>query len=875
MKHQPPSLFTRFLRWYCHEKYLDEIEGDFNEAFHENAAKMGLFPAKLRYALSVISSFRPLNWDLTKTQNSNVMTQTSSNIKLAFRNLKKSSGFSALNIVGLAMGLACALLIMTHVTQELSYDSFHSKKDRIYRLVRERLISGNLESSVGQPVPIKDFLLADIPDIEKIVRFYKTFGKVPLLGHEDKKFYEERLFFTDPEVFQLFDFEMISGNPATALSRPNTVVLTESMAAKYFGNEEALGKRLVYENGYDLIVTGVLKDLPANSHFKFDFLASFQDVEGVLAAAGTNTGWRDSWYWNPSWYYLLLAEGAEVASVEKQFKQFIDKHIEGGLKEVYQQMFLQRLTEIHLDSNYNSEIETNSSKASVYIFAIIGIFILAIAGINYTNMSISNALKRRIETGIRKSIGATTVQLMYLFVLESLIHTVVAIALALGILKLTIPWINQSLNLQLSVDLTSPMILVSLVLFTMLMSLFSGIYPAMSSIARQSLSRTGVVATSHRKFTLKKALVLFQFSISGALIIGTLIVNAQFNFLLNRHLGFDKEALVYVSIRGTEAKQKNPSFKTSLLSSSHVLNVSFLSNIVGEEIDNRPFVGEGTEEGYSIPGLYADLDLIETFNMKFVAGRNFDGSQNDRRYGYIINEKALETYGWQSAEEAVGKKFENSRRLGDTPGYVVGVLEDFNFSPLHAPIEPLVILDRPWWYSYAAVKIRTENIGDALKHMENVWHDFEPDRPMSFFFLDQRINDQYHSEKQLSSLFSFFTGLAMIIASIGLISVVSYSLQQRLKEMSIRKVLGAGPAHIFRKMSESYLQIALAAALLSSPIIYLVAKSWLQDYTYRIEISFGLFVISAAILTGLCLLLVSTFALKAILVNPAQILRNE
>ncbi len=807
-------------------------------------------------------------------------------IKIAFRNLRKNPGYSFINIFGLALGMGVSILILLYVQYELSYDTYHENSDRIVRVSRAWFNQdGETSLHLGHAAPPFAPLLKQDFDgtIQEAVRFFQV---SPLLRYKDKSFVEDRFFFADPEVFDVFSWEMIHGDPGTALTQPEGLVLTESAAQKYFGNADAMGQSLEFEAGGNVLqfqVRGVIEDIPENSHFQFDFLAS---MEPVVQFYGGMEEMMQNYGSNNFATYLLLPKGYEYRQLQEQIPAFIDRHLgieqhgmEGDIAASEGTMlFLQPLTDIHLHSNLDSEIESNSRIEYIYIYSAIALFILIIACINFMNLSTARSSKRAVEVGLRKVVGADRQSLIRQFVGESVFLAVFALVVAVLLVELAMPWFNDfldmNLSLQLAENVTHLVILLGVVGFV---GLIAGSYPAFflsgfqpANVLKGSFKAAGV----HQTF--RSVLVVAQFTISIALIICMAVVYNQLDFMRSKDLGFNKDNIaVLPSSEGIVSNYEN--IRNRLLSHPGIVNVSISSRVPsGRLLDSQGTMAEVGGDLQSINTRIADIhvshNFMETFGIDLVAGRDFDiNLTSDSTEAFILNEAAVKAIGWSSPEEAIGKEF----HYGSRRGWVTGVVNDFNFESLHQSIAPIVFLIPEDRINSVAVKIRDNRREETLNYLEEEWASLRPGYPFSYDFVEDNFNQQYASEERLGQLFGFFSLLAVIIAALGLFGLASFTAQQRIKEIGIRKVLGATVSQIVLLLSARFTKLVLVSILIAAPIAYIAMRQWLDGFAYQIEISLWTFLLAGLIALAVAWVTTSYQSIKAGFMNPVKSLRSE
>jgi putative ABC transport system permease protein len=607
-------------------------------------------------------------------------------LKIAVRNLFKQKAYSAINIAGLSIGITCFMLIFLFIADEMRYDSFHSKSDRIYRLIEEIDQEGQGEVSSSNPLPVAEALITDYPHfIEKTVRFFNFQAPTLTIQIDDKKFNEKKLFFVDSTLFDVFDFKLEQGNPAAALAEPNSIILTKNLAEKYYGNESPVGKTLIFEGGINLKVTGVFAEQPAQSHIDFDGLISYSTINTFVGP-----GFGTNWIWNPAWTYLLLNDDVKPEELEKEFPDFIQKYYPDIIKNQITH-WLQPLEDIHLTSDLDYEMKKNGSLATIYIFGVVGILILIIACINFMNLATARSVKRAREVGMRKVLGAERSQLIYQFIGESVLLSLIAVIISIALIQLLLPLFNNLSGKELTFEFfINPWLLLIIFCVGLFVGIIAGTYPAFFlSAAVPVKSLKGKYQGGSRSVSLRKVLVIAQFAISLVLIIGTIIIYQQLKYMQNANLGFNTEQIVVVPTRFPMLQQIE-TLKNEFKRNPNILEVSVMNEVIGEHHNTHEFHYEGMEDGKVVwlPGLIVDEDFVETFGLQIVAGRNFSKEfLRDDSLGVIINEAMVNKLGWNSPEEAIGKEFRST--TGNER--VIGVVKDFNYVSLKEPIGPFFL----------------------------------------------------------------------------------------------------------------------------------------------------------------------------------------
>ena len=792
-------------------------------------------------------------------------------LKIALRNLQRHKGYSFINIAGLAVGIACCALILLYVRHELSYDRAYEKADRIYRIVSEERSEDGVWMGARSPVPLGPALKETYPEAEDFIRFWRAFQ--PVLRYDDKAFGEHgRLYFTDPGVFEVFALDLVAGDPQTALAAPGTIVLTETMARKYFGDDEAMGKVLAY-TGYPgrgdhlrFTVTGILRDLPENTHLAFEALASLEGIETERDNFGS---------WKPIWTYVLLPAHVAPGQLESKFPAFVEQHLgddPGALV-----MRLEPITDIHLHSLYEGGFKPGSDIAYVYVFAAIGFFILLIACINFINLATARSLNRAREVGMRKVLGAYRRQLIRQFLGEAFLLTMLGLLLAVVLIELFLPVFNNLFDKTLALDyLHDRTFLLMLPTLALVVGLLAGLYPAFFlSRFRPVTALKGHATTSPAGTGLRKALVVFQFAISVALITSTAIVYHQLNYVRSKHLGFDKEQVVVMPNPRTGQEE---ALLATLQQHPNVRHVAESQRVPVNPVnaDGRPVRPEGFEETVQVDSYIVDAGFVETFGMAMAAGRPFSKEIATDVGAFLINETAAKRFGWTPSEAALGKQLEWTN--GPTLGPVIGVVKDFHLTSMHESITPLVLQMRPdesWWRTFISAKIRPTDVAGTLAFLEKTWRAFAPEGAYDYFFIDESFEALHRADARFGETFGFFAALALFIACLGLFGLAAFTAEQRTKEIGIRKVLGASAGGVVLLLSKDFTKLVVVAFVVASPLAYLVMHRWLENFAYRVEISWPIFLVAGLSALGIALLTVSYQSVKAALADPVKALRYE
>ena len=805
--------------------------------------------------------------------------------KLAWRNLMKYKFISFINLFGLTVGLTCCLLITTYILNELSFDRYNKNADNIYRVTRtfynqQGAVSLNL-STVSPPFGY--YLPNDFPEIQKMTRLLDN-GITPL-RYKDKLINEQNVFFADENLCDVFSVDVLKGNPKTALAEPFSAMMTEETAKKYFGNEDPMNKVIRANNQFDVKITGIYKAFPSNAHMHPGMLVSFNTLKDSAVYGAENL--RTNWGNNSFFTYLLLPKNYDPQKMVARFPAFIDAHMDksdynGQQVSKFTTLSLQKLTDIHLYSHTDYEAEPNGDINRVWIFAAIGFFILLIACINYMNLSTARSALRAKEIGIRKVIGARKKELIFQFLSESVLISWVAIIIALGFLYFTLPWLNEISGQELSVDMLMKwQVLVPLFLTPFVVGIISGIYPALFMSSFQPVKTLkGLFKVKGANVSFRKVLVITQFSISIILIIATAIVFQQLHYMQQKSLGFDKDHVAVLPYNNALG-DKFESFRTELLSNSNFKDVARSSRIpTGRLLDDQ---GAYTLSGDSmaptntdIKYVSVDYDFVPAYGITMAAGRNFSRAYGTDTSGFIINESAVKALGWKSAQNAVGKDF----KYGNTKGHIIGVVQDFNFESMHQQIVPMVLVMFPPSVNYfnnLSVKLSGNNITASLDYLEKTWRKFLPEIPYQYAFLDDNFDKLYESEQKQGTIFTVFACIAIFIACLGLFGLSAFAITQRVKEIGVRKVLGADVGSIVFLLSKEFLKLILFASVIACIVAAITMNNWLKDFAYRIDLMshWWVFFVAIGAATIVALLTVSLQAIKAALANPVKSLRAE
>ncbi|MCY3554300.1 MAG: ABC transporter permease [Gemmatimonadetes bacterium] len=795
-------------------------------------------------------------------------------LTVILRNLLRHRGYLAINVLGLAIGIASCVLVMLYVQDELSYDQHHEKKDRIYRLAISETAGGKPDEWAMSPPPWAPVLASEFPEIEHFTRI-KPPNTGWLVRYGDKRSYEKYFVFADSSVFDIFTIPLVQGNPETALAEPHTVVVSAAMVDKYFGDENPIGKVIAADDRYMFTVTGIMRDMPENSHFHADFLASFATmaVDGIYFEPTTMQDLSSSMY-----TYLLLKEGRASEDLEKKLPQFLERHVGEQLKSLGMEMrpFLQPLTDIHLHSHLKLEIEANSDIRYVYIFSLLAAFILLIACVNFMNLATARSIRRAQKVGIRKVLGAHRVHLIKQFMGESVFFSLIALIVALGSVHLLLPQFNQLSGKALEMDYQTTWLIPALGTIALFTGIAAGGYPALVlSSFRPVAVLSGESKAGVSQSFLRKSLITFQFIVSIIMIIGTGAVIGQVEYMRNKELGFDKEHVVVLRLPDREAVLGYPVFKREVMQFPEIVNVSSSASVPGTAPSLNSILPEGFSEDQMplVATIWADFDFVETLDIELKSGRSFSRAFTSDNNAVVINETAARSFEW---EDPIGKTFRHPGAPDTAPSRnVIGVVSDFHHQSLHQRIEPLIIM---YWSEgrFMVVKLQGQNLSRGLEILHAQWRETYPDHPaMDFYFLDEDLQRQYVAEQRLGSVFVAGAVLSILIACMGLLGLASYLTEQRTREIGIRKVLGASISNVIVQLSGDFTKLILIAFAIGAPAGYFGMQTWLENFPYRIELSQWIFMFAGLAVLLITWLTVGYHTLKTATANPADALRAE
>jgi putative ABC transport system permease protein len=788
-------------------------------------------------------------------------------LKIAIRNLLKYKSYSFINIIGLAVGIACSIIIILWVRNELSYDRFHEKTDLLYRVIRKTFVNNqNVVESITSE-PLANGLKNDFPEIVSATSFSLEedilFKYMPQHKEGNEKvFIENKVGFAHPEILEMFSFPFIKGDPKTALIEPYSIVMSETMANKYFGESDPVGKIINIYNRYNFQVTGVMKDIPHNSHLKFDFLIPFQILNQVkdFGKAGAFGNWGFSCFYT----YVLLKSNITIPELEKKIIDYMNKQ---GHRS---KLLLQPIKRIHLYTDFPDYIDNHGNINRVYIFSILAFLVLFVACINFMSLSTARSATRSKEVCQRKVVGASRLQLAQQFFGEFIIFAVIAFLCALIIVELFLPSLNLVLGKQLKIG-SRWQILLEFMAIVIVTGLIAGSYPAiyLSSFNPIKIIK-GSFKLSSQRSKFRKILVILQFSITIVLLISTFILSNQINFMKNKKLGYTKDNVIYIPVVGRGFNYE--SLKNELLQNPNVLDVTTTSQLITDinmSTGDMEWEGKENDKNINMGLICTDLDFIKTFNIEIVQGRSFSKQlATDEKEAFIINEEAAKLMGM---ENPIGKRFSLWGRNGE----IIGVAENFHIQSIHYKIEPLVIGIYPFMRNIINIRIESEQVSRSVADIKTVYEKFIPDYPFQYHFLDQNYERLYQAEERMEKLFYYFAGLTVLISCLGLFGLASYSAEQYTKEIGIRKVLGASIPNILFILTSDFMKWVMLSNVIAWPIAWYAMNKWLQNFAYRISIQWWMFALAGGITLIIALFTVSWQAIRAATANPVEALRYE
>ncbi|MGZ5285730.1 MAG: ABC transporter permease [Flavisolibacter sp.] len=801
-------------------------------------------------------------------------------IRIAIRNLLKYKFISFINLFGLTVGFTCCLLILGYILHEVSYDRFHPYADRTYRISRsfhnqegvQSLHLSAIAPAFGEP------LKTEFPEIEKMTRLLSNGSTAFVYG--EKRFFENRVYYADDQLADIFKMEVLQGNAKKALSVPFTVMITDVIAYKYFGKEDPINKVIKLDNNVSYTVAGVYKPFPSNAHLHPDVLISFPTLRDSTVYGEENL--RTSFGNNSFYTYIVLPEHYDASAMETRLPAFVDKywHFPGeppGFKgSTFTHLYLHELTGIHLNSHLDDEIEANGDIKRVYVFSVIALFILLIACINYMNLSTARSILRAKEIGIRKTVGAVRREIILQFLSESVLLTWMAILLAFGLTTLLLPWLNRLSGQEISISiLLNWQVILALLVVPFVVGILSGLYPALFMSAFKPVQVLKGVFRISGNLSLRKALVVSQFAVSIILIISTAVVFKQLQYMQKKSLGLDKDYIITMNNTGAFGNRFE-SFRNDILQNAGVKNIARSSRIPSGRLLDAMGVaipaGDSTQAlNVNLKYVAVDYSFIPTFGIEMAAGRNYSRDFATDSNGYIVNETAIASLGWKSPAEAINKDLV----YGGTRGKIIGVTKDFHFESLHQKITPVIFLANLGNLGRLSVKLNGANLQASLAYIEKTWKSYLPETPFDYNFIDTRFDILYEAEQRQERVFIAFAVIAIFIACLGLLGLSAFTISQRIKEIGIRKVLGADVSTIVALLSKDFLKLVMIAAVIAFPVAWYAMSNWLEDFAYRISIPWWVFLFAGVVAALIAFATISLQAVRAARANPVKSLRTE
>ena len=793
-------------------------------------------------------------------------------IKITIRNLFRNKVSTTINLLGLSLGISVCMLIFLLIDYELNFDDFHKDQEQIYRVVRQESTTSSIRNSGSTPFPIGAALVNDYPDLIASAQVFEPQEHQLKVG--EKIWLEEDVIFADSGFFKVFNFPATEGNPVQSFKNPNVAFITESMAKSRFGDEEAIGQTVNVSEVVDVEIVGILKDPPKNSHFKFSMVI-VADSFNKEFVGGFN---YDSWNVNIGFScYVILPHGLSEVEFENRLKALPAKYLseESAATTEYS---LQPLREIHFDQTFaQSNSGYTIDTTYLMVLGVVGVFILLLACINFINLSTAVAIRKSKEVGVRKVMGASRLQLVYQYMGEAFLLTLVASIIALGVAERILPFLNDFLDAGLSLTTFSNWQTIWIFVGgIVLVSMLSGLYPAwvLSGYNPVAALKAKISNSNGSSLFLRRGLVTFQFIISQVLIIGTIVVASQMNYFRTKPLGFDSDYIITMGLADNDIS-KLQTFKNKLLENANVQHVSYGVGVPTSDNDiNSEVRIVGYDDDFATGLKIVDYDYKETFDLQLADGRWFLKKELDTSgEEFLINETAVRDLGFSSTEEAIGKEIEFG--LNDLKGPIVGVVEDFHVASLQEAIKPIVLLQRPQFFFEAGIKINGSNVPETIAHMKSAWEEVFPGFLFDYEFLDDAMEKNYSREAQLYTLFKIFSGIAISIGCLGLFGLISFLVVQKTKEVGVRKVLGASVASIVLLFSKNFLRLLVIAFIISAPVSWYTMDQWLGNFAYKIELQPYYFVIGGLISVAIAFLTISFQAVKAAASNPVDSLRTE
>ncbi len=857
--------------------YIDELESHLRDLIDEHVDQGISLEGSFNYAVEQLGDTYELGNQFYKTYTTKYSGRPSwqspvwmpsllwNYIKIAIRNIKRYKSYSLINIFGFAVALIPAVLTFLYVAYEFSYDKYNENYDRIYRVVSQH--------GAKMPMPLAEALESDVPEIECAIRMniFKGF-----ISYNNKKELEQNILYADVGMFRIFTFDFITGNPETALNDKYSIVLSESMAGKYFGDNDPVGQTVILKELYQLKVTGVYKDLPESSHFKADFVVPASIIDPSKSRMALLAGGYFPWGFNMFFTYVMLKENASPASFTGKIHDIIEKNSGKSMYETYNYS-AQALSDIHLYSHFDTELNKNADLTQINVFLTMALIVLVIAVINYVNLATARSTRRIKEIGVRKVIGAKKTQLIRQLIAETIIITVLSFTITLVLVNFTLPYFNEFINRNIQFNLFDSIeLVIGIIGLLIFVSLAAGIYPALILSSMKPLSFFGGSYASSRKPKFRSALVILQFIVTIVLVFVTFIINRQLSYIANKDLGYGTDNIVCINFKDRHSYSSRENFVNELKQYPGIVNASLSSNYPGgrsyESELNWP--GKPKDSSTRVGFISVDYNFIDLYDIKMLDGRKFSSAHpSDESEGLILSETAVKEMG---LENPVGKPIRHRTYRGTANRYVTGISKDFHTGSLHIPITPyFIVIDSSMANNYLSVKIDPRNREEAIAVLREKISAFEPDYNFAYTFLDDMIKSMYRTEYKLQTAFSIFSGFTILISCLGLFGLISFTTESRQKEIGIRKVLGASPIQVALKLLKEILVLIFLASILSAPLSYYGSEKWLEDFAYRIDLTIFPFIISLTFIVVVAFATTGYQIFKAVLVNPIETIRNE
>ncbi|MCG6960283.1 ABC transporter permease [bacterium BMS3Abin03] len=797
-------------------------------------------------------------------------------LKITLRNLKKHKLYSFINILSLTIGITVCILITLYIKQEFSYDKYFENASNIYRITTTHISERGTSVDVETPMPLADALAEKYPEIGYCSRIF--FDGNELVKYKDKSFIEKSIAFADSDFLKIFSFKILNGNPSHLLDSPHSMVLTKKAAEKYFGSEDPIGKVLKLRNKYDFTITGIIQDIPVNTHFHFDMLGTYSDVNNRIFEEDFSKQWGA--YFG-SYTYILLPESTSVKNLQEKTSDFIMKQREFPAG-VSVELNYQKLLDIHLHSDYEGEIEDNNSISNILIVATIGLFILLLACFNFMNLATARSSQRMREIGVRKVLGAVRKQIVSQFLGEATLLALISLVFSFMLVELVLPSFSNLLNTEISFNFLDNFNLVFLIITgTIIVGIIAGIYPSFYLSGFKPAHAVKNMGTVSKKSGggpgIRKVLVVAQFGISITLITCTIIVLQQLNYLKNHDVGFKKDHTITISFGADIAVENYQTLKNKFLSVPGVKNVTVANSApISNDVYNTSLYPNGLDGGnrFGIYLKFVDFNFKDLYELKLVAGRFFSDKFADNwKDAMVVNESTVKSLGFKDPQDAIGKKYVlGIQRVTPT---IIGVVKDFNIASLKSNIEPLVMMRNPEWFNEYSLRISPLNVSGTIAGLEKAWKEYSPDYPFTYSFLDDFISNLYMPEEKTGTIISTFSLLAILIACLGLIGLASFIFELRKKEIGIRKVLGAGILGLIKLLNSEFIKLVLIANIIAFPAAYYFMNEWLQNFAYKVNLSIWTFLFVGFVSILIAFLTISFQAVKAATVNPVKSLKYE